>query len=81
VGSLRHKIETDPDAGIHALRHTFLAEAGEYTDPFTLQYLAGHDSIKSTMRYLDPQAAAVQKLFVRLAHVNGSPPTGWVECK
>ena len=51
MGSLRHKIETDPDAGIHASRHTFLAEAGEYTDPFTLQYLAGHDCIKSTMRY------------------------------
>jgi len=35
-----------PDAGLHALRHTFLTEAGEYTAPFTLQYVAGHDNIK-----------------------------------
>jgi hypothetical protein len=27
------------------LRHTFLTEAGECTDPFTLQYVAGHDNI------------------------------------
>ena len=40
--------------GLHALRHTFLTEAGEYTDPFTLQYVAGHDNIKTTMRYVTP---------------------------
>jgi hypothetical protein len=49
------------------LRHTFLTEAGEHTDPFTLQYVAGHDNIKTTMRYVHPQANAVQKLFARLA--------------
>jgi hypothetical protein len=31
------KINTHPDAGVHALRHTFLCETGEYTHPFTLQ--------------------------------------------
>ncbi len=67
IGQIRKKIETHPDAGLHALRHTFLTEAGEYTDPFTLQYVAGHDSIKTTMRYVNPREAAVQKLFVRLA--------------
>jgi hypothetical protein len=45
--------------GVHN-RNTFLTEAGEYTDPFTLQYVAGHDNIKTTMRYVHP-------LFRRLA--------------
>jgi hypothetical protein len=27
------KIKTHPNAGLHALRHTFLTQAGEYTDP------------------------------------------------
>jgi integrase len=56
-------IQTHPDAGLHGLRHTFLTEAGEHTDPFTLQYVAGHDNIKTTMRYVHPQANAVQALF------------------
>ena len=52
ISQIRKKINTHPDAGLHALRHTFLTEAGEYTDPFTLQYVAGHDNIKTTMRYV-----------------------------
>ena len=69
IGQVRKKIETHPDAGLHALRHTFLTEAGEYTDPFTLQYVAGHDNIKTTMRYVHPREAAVHKLFARLAEL------------
>jgi hypothetical protein len=38
-----------------------------YTDPFTLQYVAGHDNIETTMRYVHPREAAVHKLFARLA--------------
>ena len=45
-------------------RISFLTEAGEYTDPFTLQYAAGHDTIKTTMRYVHPREEAVRKLFV-----------------
>ena len=67
IGQIRKKIKTHPDAGLHALRHTFLTEAGEYTDPFTLQYVARHDNIKTTMRYVHPREAAVHKLFTRLA--------------
>jgi integrase len=69
MGQIRKKIKTHPDAGLHALRHTFLTEAGEYTDPFTLQYVAGHDNIKTTMRYVHPREAAVHKLFARLAEL------------
>jgi integrase len=69
ISQVRKKIETHPDAGLHALRHTFLTEAGEYTDPFTLQYVAGHDNIKITMRYVHPREAAVHKLFARLANL------------
>jgi integrase len=63
---LRSRIHPHPDAGLHALRHTFLTEAGEHTDPFTLQYVAGHDTIKTTMRYVHPRAETVRKLFERL---------------
>ena len=63
IGDLRKIIQTHPDAGLHGLRHTFLTEAGLPTDPFTLQYVAGHDNIKTTMRYVHPQANAVQALF------------------
>ena len=72
MGALRTRIKTHPDAGLHGLRHTFLTEAGEHTDPFTLQYIAGHDNIKTTMRYVHPQANAVQQLFLRLANLRGS---------
>ena len=79
MAQLRKKIKTHADAGLHALRHTFLTEAGEYTDPFTLQYVAGHDNIKTTMRYVHPREEAVEKLFVRLGNLE--PPEGRVECK
>jgi site-specific recombinase XerD len=66
MAAVRKQIKTHPDAGLHALRHTFLTEAGEHTDPFTLQYVAGHDNIKTRMRYVHPREEAVRKLFVRL---------------
>jgi integrase len=79
ITRVRKKITTHADAGLHALRHTFLTEAGEHTDPFTLQYVAGHDNIKTTMRYVHPREDAVEKLFVRLG---GLPrPENRVECK
>jgi len=71
--------EAASDAGLHALRHTFLTEAGEHTDPFTLQYVAGHDSIKTMMRYVHTREGAVEKLFVRLGNL--SRPESHVECK
>jgi len=70
IGQLKKKVNAHVDAGLHAMRHTFLTEAGEYTDPFTLQYVAGHDNIKTTMRYVHPQANAVRKLFVRLSDLD-----------
>jgi integrase len=79
MAQLRKKIKTHADAGLHALRLTFLTEAGEYTDPFTLQYVAGHDNIKTTMRYVHPREEAVEKLFVRLGNLER--PEGRVECK
>jgi hypothetical protein len=78
-GQVRKKIKTHPDAGLHALRHTFLTEAGEYTDPFTLQYVASHDNIKTTIRYVHPREAAVHKLFARL--VDLQRPEERIACK
>jgi integrase len=71
IQRVRAKIATHPDAGLHALRHTFLTEAGEYTDPFTLQYFAGHDNIRTTMRYVHPREDAVKKLFRQLGELKG----------
>ncbi len=79
MAQLRKKIKTHADAGLHALRHTFLTEAGEYTDPFTLQYVAGHDNIKTTMRYVHPREEAVERLFARLGNLER--PEMRVECK
>ena len=62
----RDKIKIDSDAGLHTLRHTFLTEAGEYTDAFTLQYIAGHETIKTTMRYVHPRAESVSRAFGRI---------------
>lgn len=66
IERVRAEIEAHPDVGLHALRHT-LTEAAEHTDPFTLQYVAGHKNIKTTMRHVHPQANAVDKLFGRQA--------------
>ena len=73
MSRVREAIRPHPYAGLHALRHTFLTEAGEYTDPFTLQYAAGHDTIKTTMRYLHPRQETVRKLFVRLGGLETQP--------
>jgi integrase len=62
----RDKIMVDPDAGLHTLRYTFLTEAGEDTDAFTLQFIAGHDTIKTTMRYVHPRAESVSRAFRRI---------------
>ena len=61
------KINAHSNTAIHGRRHTFLSEAGKRCDPITLQYVAGHDSIKTTMRYVHPQEDTVETLFVRLA--------------
>ena len=81
IRQVRKKIKTHTDAGLHALRHTFLTEAGEYTDPFTLQYVAGHDNIKTTIRYVHPREAAVHKLFARLADLRRSTSRARSRCK
>jgi integrase len=50
-------------AGLHALRHTFLTEAGRHTQNVkALQKLAGHSRIETTMRYIHPDAADVLEI-------------------
>jgi hypothetical protein len=63
-------------------RHTFLTEAGEYTDhtdPLTLQYVAGHDNIKRPCATCTHVRMRVEKLFVRLGNL--PRPESRVECK
>jgi hypothetical protein len=66
MGTLRGKITNDTNAGLHTLRHAFLTEAGECTAAFTLQYIAGHDTIKTTMWYVRPRAESVSWAFSRI---------------
>ena len=52
-----------PDSGLHALRHTFLTEAGRHTQNVrALQKLAGHSKIETTMRYVHPDQADVLEI-------------------
>jgi integrase len=49
-----------PDAGLHAIRHTFLTEAGRHPQNVrSLQKLAGQSKIETTMRYIHPDEADV----------------------
>jgi integrase len=51
--------------GLHGPRHTSLTKSGERTDPFTLQYVAGHDNIQTTMRYVRPRPMRGKQFPVR----------------
>ncbi len=70
----------DPLSGITRAR---IGNDTDHTDPFTLQYVAGHDNIKTTMPYVHPREEAVRKLFVRLGGLAmpeaGVNLQGWVQ--
>jgi integrase len=52
----------------YVLRHTALTRLGESgCDAFTLARIAGHSNIGMTMRYVHPQAEAIQRAFDNLA--------------
>jgi integrase len=52
----------------YVLRHTALTRLGESgCDAFTLARIAGHSNIQITMRYVHPQAEAIQRAFKKLA--------------
>src|SRR5882762_6298182 len=51
----------------YVMRHTALTRLGESgCDVFTLARIAGHSSITMTMRYIHPQAEAVELAFAKL---------------
>jgi hypothetical protein len=52
----------------YVLRHTALTRLGESgCDVFTLARIAGHSNIQITMRYVHPQAEAIQRAFDNVA--------------
>jgi integrase len=68
-----------PDAGLHALRHTFLTEAGRHTQNVkALQKLAGHSRIETTMRYMHPDQEDVLNIVsaVQRKKVSGVATVG-----
>lgn len=64
---MKRRTQFDPDAGLHALRHSFLTEMGKDVDVFTLKRIPGHASISTTQRYVHPQKDAIRDAFVRNA--------------
>jgi integrase/recombinase XerD len=59
----RTTLKLHHDAGLHTLRHTCLTELGRTTDSFTLQRIAGHARITTTMRYVHVQQDAIGQAF------------------
>jgi integrase len=60
VRRTRSALALPNDAGLHALRHTFLTRAGERTQNVrALQLLAGHSNIATTMRYIHPETSNI----------------------
>jgi integrase len=67
--SIMKPLSFHPDAGLHALRHTFLTEAGRHTQNVrALQKLAGHSKIETTMRYVHPDDADVLEIASAVQH-------------
>lgn len=71
---MKRKVQFDADAGLHALRHTFLTEMGKTVDVFTLKQIAGHASIATTQRYVHPQKDAIREAFARNAAKGAGSP-------
>jgi integrase len=64
-----------PDAGLHALRHTFLTEAGKHIQNVkALQKLAGHSKIETTMRYIHPEEADVLEIAGAVQQARAKKP-------
>jgi len=55
VRDLKKSLGSHTDCGLHGLRHTFLTKAGDQIrNVRTLQLIAGHANIQTTMRYVHP---------------------------
>jgi integrase len=59
----------------YCLRHTALTRLAPHADAYTLAQIAGHGSIAMTMRYVHPQAEAVEKAFKGMAGLPTTEPT------
>jgi site-specific recombinase XerD len=71
---MKRKSDFHADAGLHALRHTFLTEMGKNVDVFTLKRIAGHSSIATTEEYVHPQKHQIRQAFaINMAAVAKSP--------
>jgi integrase len=71
---MKRKCNFHADAGLHALRHTFLTEMGKNVDVFTLKRIAGHSSIATIEKYVHPQKHQIRQAFaINMAVVPQSP--------
>ena len=50
---------------LYTFRHTCLTRWAPYMDPWTLAYLAGHQDMSITKRYIHPQTETIQKAMER----------------
>ncbi|MEO8725374.1 MAG: site-specific integrase [Acidobacteriaceae bacterium] len=60
VRRTQEELQLPKGVGLHALRHSFLTQAGKLTQNVkALQLLAGHSNVQTTMRYIHPNEADV----------------------
>jgi integrase len=63
LGRTRKLLKLPYGTGLHSLRHTRLTELARTTDAFTLQRIAGHSNISTTMKYVHVQQEAISDAF------------------
>ena len=51
---------------LYTFRHTCLTRWAPHMDPWTLAYLAGHQDMSITKRYIHPQTETIQKAMERV---------------
>lgn len=63
LGQTRKLLKLPYGVGLHSLRHTRLTELARTVDAFTLQRVAGHANIATTMKYVHVQQEAIEDAF------------------
>ena len=56
---------------LYVFRHTYLTHWAKWIDPFTLHRVAGHADMKTTLRYVHPSDADMNKAVIKAREAQG----------